>query len=161
IVFAHSNQLVGYQALNKSALAMTTYPGGGAGAKPGQYLKPAMLWSVSARTKQPELAVKVVDFYANDVAAGLVLGVERGVPPSAVVRRAVEPTLDALGRAMAQYIAFVSDKVGPLPPPPPAGAGEVQMLLRRINEQIGFGKLSVADGAKQFVKEAKAVLARG
>jgi pectin-derived oligosaccharide transport system substrate-binding protein len=33
--------------------------------------------------------------------------------------------------------------------------------LRRVNEQVGFGKLSVADGAKQFVTEAKAILARG
>ena len=34
-------------------------------------------------------------------------------------------------------------------------------VLRRVNEQIGFGRLSVADGAKQFIAEANAVLARG
>ena len=35
------------------------------------------------------------------------------------------------------------------------------MLLRRVNEQIGFGRVSVAAGAKQFMAEANAVLARG
>ena len=161
MVFANSNQLVGFQAANKSKLAMTMFPSGGAGAKPGQYLKPAMLWSVAATSKQPKAAVEVVNFYMNDKDADLVLGVERGVPASAAMRQAVEPTLDELGRAQTQYVSFIGDKVGALPPPPPAGAGEVQQLLRRVNEQVGFGKLSVAEGAKQFVTEAKAILARG
>jgi multiple sugar transport system substrate-binding protein len=161
MVFAHSNQLVGFQALVKSKLDMTMYPSGGTGAKYGQYLKPSMLLSVYARTRQPEAAVKLVDFYVANKDAGMILGVERGVPASAAVRKAVEPTLDALGNAMASYVAFVSDKVSALPVPPPQGAGEIQTVLRRVNEQIGFGRLSVADGAKQFIAEATAVLARG
>jgi multiple sugar transport system substrate-binding protein len=161
MVFAHSNQLVGFQALVKSKLGMTMYPSGGTGAKYGQYLKPSMLLSVYARTRQPEAAVKLVDFYVASKDAGMILGVERGVPASAAVRKAVEPTLDALGNAMASYVAFVSDKVSALPVPPPQGAGEIQTVLRRVNEQIGFGRLSVADGAKQFIAEATAVLARG
>jgi multiple sugar transport system substrate-binding protein len=161
MVFAHSNQLVGFQALVKSKLDMTMYPSGGTGAKYGQYLKPSMLLSVYARTRQPEAAVKLVDFYVASKDAGMILGVERGVPASAAVRKAVEPTLDELGNAMASYVAFVSDKVSALPVPPPQGAGEIQTVLRRVNEQIGFGRLSVADGAKQFIAEATAVLARG
>jgi multiple sugar transport system substrate-binding protein len=161
MVFAHSNQLVAFQALSKSKIAMTMYPSGGAAAKPGQYLKPSMLMSVSARTKQVEAAMKLVDFYVASPEAGIILGVERGVPASSPVLKAVEPTLDELGRTMAEYIAFVADKVGPLPEPPPQGAGEVQVLLRRVNEQVGFARLSAKDGAKQFVTEAKAILARG
>ena len=161
IVFAHSNQLVGFQAINKSKLGLSTYPDGGAGMKPGQYLKPAMMWSVSAQSKQQEAAVKVVSYFAGDLEAGKLLGVERGVPPSDAVRKTVTPTLDDLGRAMADYITLISDKVGPLPPPPPRGAGEIQTVLQRVNEQIGFGRLTPADGAKQFVTQAAAVLARG
>jgi multiple sugar transport system substrate-binding protein len=161
MVFAHSNQLVGFQALVKGKLGMTMYPSGGPGAKYGQYLKPAMLLSVYAKTKYPEAAVKLLDFYASDKDAGLILGVERGVPASRAVRKAVEPTLDELGKAMAAYVEFVTDKVSPLPAPPPQGAGEIQTVLRRVNEQIGFGRQSVADGAKQFMVEAAAILARG
>jgi len=134
---------------------------GGKGAKPGQYLKPAMMWSVAAQSKQAEAAVKLVSYFVADLEAGKVLGVERGVPPSSAVRNVVTPTLDDLGRAMVDYISLVSDKVGPLPPPPPRGAGEIQSVLRRVNEQVGFGRLTPADGAKQFVAEAAAVLARG
>jgi multiple sugar transport system substrate-binding protein len=161
MVFAHSNQLVGFQALVKGRLGMTMYPSGGAGAKYGQYLKPSMLLSVYSRTKHPEASAKLLDFYVANKDAGIILGVERGVPASAKVREAVQPTLEELGNAMAAYVAFVSDKVSPLPPPPPQGAGEIQTVLRRVNEQIGFGRQSVADGAKQFIAEATAVLARG
>jgi multiple sugar transport system substrate-binding protein len=161
MVFAHSNQLVGFQAINKSKLGLSTYPDGGAGAKPGQYLKPAMMWSVSAQSKQQEAAVKLVSFFVADSEAGRLLGVERGVPASAAVRETVTPMLDELGRAMADYITLISDKVGPLPPPPPRGAGEIATLLRRVNEQVGFGRLTPADGAKQFVAESSSVLARG
>jgi multiple sugar transport system substrate-binding protein len=161
IGFAHSNQLVGFQALNKNKLGLSTFPDGGPGAKPGQYLKPAMLWSVSAQSKQKEAAVKLLNFFVADPEAGKLLGVERGVPPSDAVRKAVTPTLDELSQAMADYITLISDKVGPLPPPPPNGAGEVATLLRRVNEQVGFGRLSPAEGARQFIAESNAILARG
>jgi multiple sugar transport system substrate-binding protein len=160
MVFAHSNQLVGFQALTKGKLGQSMYPAGGPGTKPGQYLKPSMLISIYARTPQPEAAAKLVDFWVSNQEAGVLLSVERGVPASATVRKAIEPTLDELGRTMAQYVGFVSDKVGPLPAPPPQGAGEIQMVLRRVNEQIGFGRMTVAAGAKQFVAEANAALAR-
>ncbi|WP_425476422.1 ABC transporter substrate-binding protein [Bradyrhizobium prioriisuperbiae] len=159
--FHQSNQLVGFQALNKSKLGLTTYPNGGKGAKPGRYLKPAMMWSVSAQSKQQEAAVKLVSFFVADLEAGKLLGVERGVPASDAVRKVVTPTLDELGRTMADYITLISDKVGPLPPPPPRGAGEIQTILRRVNELVGFGKLAPTDGGKQFVIDSTAVLARG
>ncbi len=120
-----------------------------------------MMWSVSAQSKQPEAAVKLASYFVADVEAGKILGVERGVPASDAVRKAVAPTLDELSRAMADYITLISDKVGPLPPPPPRGAGEIQTILRRVNELVGFGKLTPADGAKQFVTESTATLARG
>ncbi|HZA00868.1 MAG TPA: ABC transporter ATP-binding protein, partial [Hyphomicrobiaceae bacterium] len=148
-------------ALTKGKLGMTMYPSGGIAAKPGPYLKPSMLLSVYARSKHPDAAVKLVDFFVSNVEAGILLGVERGVPASLTVRKAVQPTLDELGKVMADYISFITDKVGPLPPPPPSGAGEIVLLLRRINEQIGFGRVSTVGGAKQFMSEANAILARG
>jgi multiple sugar transport system substrate-binding protein len=33
-------------------------------------------------------------------------------------------------------------------------------MLRRIAEQVGFGRVSVADGGKQYVSEAQAILSR-
>jgi multiple sugar transport system substrate-binding protein len=120
-----------------------------------------MLWSVSAQSKRQDDAVKLVDFFVADPEAGKVLGVERGVPPSSKVRSEISSVLGDLDRAQADYISFMSERVAALPPPPPRGAGEIATTLRRVNEQVGFGRLSPADGAKQFVTEASAILARG
>ena len=72
------------------------------------------------------------------------LGVERGVPESAAVREALSNTLDELGKAQIEFIESLGDLAGPLPPPPPAGAGEIQFALKRINEEVGFGTLARA-----------------
>jgi len=71
-----------------------------------------MMWSVAAQSKQAEAAVKLVSYFVADIEAGKVLGVERGVPPSSAVRNVVTPMLDDLGRAMADYISLVSDRLG-------------------------------------------------
>src|SRR5260370_3584258 len=103
MAFANSNQLVGFQAAVKSKLGMTMYPSGGPGSKPGQYLKPAMVWSVAASSKQPKAAVEVVDFYMNDKESDLRLGVERGGPASGAMRQAVGPTPHRLRKAPTHY----------------------------------------------------------
>lgn len=161
IVFAHSNQLTAYQALTQHPLGMTMYPTVGASSKFGHYLKPSQMFSIAASTKNPAEAIKFVDFCVRDPAGVGALSVERGVPASARTRALVSADLDALGKAMVEYIALVSTRVGDLPPPPPKGAGEIQTLLRRINEEVGFAKAKVPDAAKRFVAEAKSILARG
>lgn len=159
--FSNSNQLVGFQALNKSKLDIAMYPAGQPGAKSGQYLKPSQMWSIAATSRYPEETAKLLSYFVADTAAGKVLGVERGIPPSQPVRDATAPTLDDMGKRLSSYIAFISDKVSDLPPPPPRGAGEVLALLVRTNETIGFKRLSPTDGARQFMRDCEAILARG
>ena len=92
IDFAHSNQLVGFQALNKEKVGIAPCRSG-QGGKPGQYLKPSMLWSVST-AKNPEEAVKIVNFFVANPEGANAIGLERGVPASAKIRAALLPNLD-------------------------------------------------------------------
>ena len=161
VAFAHSNQLVAYQALTPQKLAMTMYPNVGPGSKLGHYLKPSMFWSIAATTKNPEEAIRIVNFFVAEAEGAKPIAAERGVPASAAMRKAITPELDDLGKAMVDYISFVSDKVGALPPPPPKGAGEIQFVLKRVNEEVGFGKTKVTDSGKVLVTEAASILARG
>ena len=161
LTLSNSNQLVGFQALNRRKLDIAMYPAGSSKTKSGQYLKPSQMWSIAATTKAPEATAKLLSYFVADIEAGKVLGVERGIPASTPVRQAIEPSLDELGKRGAAYIAFVSDKVRDLPPPPPRGAGEVLALMVRTNETIGFGKMSVADAARQFMRECAEIIDRG
>ena len=99
ISFAHSNQFVAYQGINKDKLGMMPYPVPAKDGKPGQYLKPSMLMSVSASSKNKDAAVAFVNYLVEDPAAAKILGVERGVPASEAMRKELAPTLDALGQA--------------------------------------------------------------
>ena len=161
VAFAHSNQLVAYQALTPQKLAMTMYPNVGPGSKLGHYLKPSMFWSIAATTKNPEEAIRIVNFFVAEAEGAKPIAAERGVPAFAAMRKAITPELDDLGKAMVDYISFVSDKVGALPPPPPKGAGEIQFVLKRVNEEVGFGKTKVTDSGKVLVTAAASILARG
>ncbi len=161
LTFSNSNQHVGFQALNKRKLDIAMYPAGSSKTKSGQYLKPSQMWSIAATSKAPEAAARLLSYFVADIEAGKILGVERGIPASKPVRDAIEPSLDTISRRGLNYIAFISDKVRDLPPPPPRGAGEVLALMVRTNEIIGFGKKSVTEAARDFMRECDSIITRG
>lgn len=131
--FAHSNQLVAYQALTKEAGDDDVSQ-----RRPRREIRPLpqAVDAVEHRRhdqENAEEAARIVNFYVADPDGARAIGAERGVPASARIRSILAPELDELGKAMVDYISFVSDKVGELPPPPPKGAGEIQFVLKRVN----------------------------
>ena len=157
MVFSHSNLLVAWQGVNKGKLGMMPYP---RGEKPGQYYKPSMQMSIAASAANPREAAKVINFIATDPEAGNILQVERGVPPSAKLRGAILAELDEMAKAQVEFISLIADKVTPIPPPPPKGAGENEQLLRRVYEKISLGQATVPAAASEFHGEAARVLER-
>ena len=53
------------------------------------WYKASMLWSASAKTKNPEAAVAWINWFANDQAAADIDKAERGIPPNAEILAAV------------------------------------------------------------------------
>lgn len=157
--FIHSNQIVAFQALNKNKLALGAFPRGKTGSS-GHYIKPSQMMSLSAKTKSPEEAAKIIQAMVTDPESVRILGIERGVPCSVAARAVLSPELDAIGKMQLDYVATMTKVAVPLPPPPPKGAGEVENLLRRVGEAVAFGRLSVKDGAQQFHTETEGILAR-
>jgi hypothetical protein len=124
--------------------------GGGIGAKPGQFYRPASSWSIYARSKAPEVAAAFIAFFLNDPEAAKVLGVERGVPMAPATRELILPTLKPVERATVDYVNFIADKLGPYPAPPPKGSQQFGRVLKRVADTVAFGNASVADGAAQL-----------
>jgi multiple sugar transport system substrate-binding protein len=157
MVFSHSNLLVAWQGLNKNTLGMTPYP---RGERHGQYYKPSMQMSIAATAASPREAARAIAFLLTHPSAGNILQVERGVPPSARMRGAILGQLDAMAKAQVEYISLIADRVSPIPPPPPRGAGEIEQLLRRVYEKVSLGQSNVPAAATEFHDEAGRVLAR-
>lgn len=158
---AGSNQLVGFQAVMEDKVAIVGYPRTAAGQGGGHYRKPSMFFSITTASQKKELAAEFLNFFISDAGAAEVLGVERGIPASAAMRDLVEPKLDEQNKAAMAFVTNLGDLLGPLPPPPPASAGEIEgALLPNVGQEVGFGARTPEDAAAYYVAEATAILAR-
>lgn len=58
------------------------------------------------------------------------------------------------------YVTWVEKNSSPMDPPDPIGSAEVSRLLRDMQEQILYRKLSVEEAAAKFMREANIILAK-
>jgi multiple sugar transport system substrate-binding protein len=158
---SNSNQLIIHQSINPDTLTITSYPRIAAGVGGGHYRKPSQFWSVSGAAADKEAAAAFISYFVNDVEAGKILGVERGIPCSAAVREAITPLLSEQDQIALNFVSSLGDLLGPLPPSPPAAAGEIDTsLLRVLSQEVAFGGRSAEEAGTFFVTEAEAILAR-
>jgi multiple sugar transport system substrate-binding protein len=161
IIFSNSNQLVAHQALNKAKLTISNFPRISTDAPGGHYRKPSMFFSVGGSSSAQENAAKFINYFVTDKDANMILGVERGIPCSKAVRDALAPTLNAQDQISLNFVANLGPLVSPIPPSPPAAAGEIDStLIRTIGQEVGFGQMSPEDAGPSFVQQAKDILSR-
>lgn len=162
IGMAYSNQMIGYQQIMKNKIGIAMLPRAEKGGPSGHYYRPALIWSVGATTKHGEEAAKFINFFVNDVEAGKILGVERGVPLSPKVREAILPSLNPTEAETVNYVNLLKDQVGSYPAPAPLGATEFdQRVLRPIADELAFERISVGEAAERLVNEGKATVRAG
>lgn len=123
--------------------------------KIGQYAKPAMMFSIAQRSEKKKAAAKLIDFLINDLEAGKILGMSRGMPANAKLRDQVGPTLTGPPVVGYQFEQQVAAKLEPAPPPPPKGAGTVKATFQRIYDYVIFERLSIQAAAEKLVAEAQ------
>ena len=80
------------------------------------WYKASMLWSASAKTKNPEAAIAWINWFANDQEAANIDKAERGIPPNSEILAAVTPNLSPRSRGSRS----TSPKSSPRWPPPPS-----------------------------------------
>jgi multiple sugar transport system substrate-binding protein len=161
IMWSNSNQLIVHQSVNPDKLGMTNYPRINATTGGGHYRKPSQFWSMASTSKQKEASADFISFFVNDIEAGKILQVERGIPCSAAVRDAITPLLDEQNQISLNFVSSLGDLLGPLPASPPNAAGEIdQSLLDVLADEVAFGQRTPEDAGKFFVEEATAILAR-
>ena len=158
--FIHSNQLVAMQKLVPDELNITMIPNQKDG-KPGQYLKPSMLISMArlgGRSGGRREADELLHHRRRR---------QRHPPDRARRDRATPASASASAercrtprRRSSTISTWSATHVGPLPPPPPKNAGELDRALLPAWESVAFKKVDVKQAAKDYYENAKAVLAR-
>ena len=124
------------------------------------WLKAAMFMSAAQTTKHPDQAVAFINYFLNDLDANKILLAERGIPISSKLQSELKPLMSPTDQEVFEYIAYVTQHSSPIDPPDPPGYAEIYKLLQNIDAQIDFGKISVADAAKQFRTQANQILAK-
>lgn len=147
----------GYDAVRKGELRLAPYPSQDRNLL-GSYRKPSQLLSASARTKNKDAAVKLINFLLNDPDAGRILGANRGLPANLRIRANVATTVTGPDKLIFDYETNVDKALGDAPQAPPKGDGAVYKLMQRMNEEIVFGRSSVDDAVGRFFTEAKQAL---
>lgn len=159
MAIAFSNQLLGYQAAVKNTLGITTLPLTSPSGPSGLFYRPGLHFGIASTSQNPELAAKFIDFFINDLGAGKILGVERGVPVNVDVKNAVVPLIDEVSKRTVDYISSIADRVGPYPPPVPVGASEFDTrAFRPLADKVAFGQVTPAEAAEQLIAEGGRIL---
>lgn len=155
-----SNLLTAYQdASNEGVeLAMTTVPTDN--VMLSNYLKPSMLFAVSATTENQDEAVAVLNYLINSVEANEILLGERGVPISTAIVEAISPKLSTTEEAVMAYINdVITPNCSPFGPPDPTGTSEVIDLLKNLEEKVGYGEYTPEQAAEEYFTKGNKIFA--
>ncbi|MBQ9643123.1 MAG: extracellular solute-binding protein [Lachnospiraceae bacterium] len=127
------------------------------------YLKPSQFFSITTDTKNPDLAVAVLNYLINDVEANTLLRAERGIPANTEVAAAIAEEVskvDASYPIIVDYLDFVGDNSSAIFPPLPGYAGTVNTdVIQHLTEEAldPASSETAEDLGAAFVDEANQV----
>ncbi|WP_420112226.1 ABC transporter substrate-binding protein [Pseudactinotalea sp.] len=154
-----SNQLGAVEAAAGKEFAVLRFPSlQGDALQRKAWYKASMLWSVSARTENPEAAVEFINWIINSTEAGEIELAERGIPANTEVAAAIESQLDGTQQRVLQFINDIVPELGDTPIAPPPGGGQFGALLLRYATDMLFGNTDAAGAAQGFHDELVAEL---
>jgi multiple sugar transport system substrate-binding protein len=154
-----SNQVEATTKATGSELLVLRYPSlTGKATDRKAWYKASMLWSASARTKEPEEVLKLINWWVNSPECANINLAERGIPPNTEILAAIKPKLSPEQANVAKFIEDIKPELADVPIAPPPGGGKLNDILQRYQTDVLGGASSPADAAQKFVDEAKSNL---
>jgi multiple sugar transport system substrate-binding protein len=153
----YSNYLIAYSTTTKNSIGLAPFPNGDAGALPGHFPRPALIWSISRDSKHPEAAAGFVNWWVTSPDAAKINGVERGVPVLESMRAVIRPTLTETEQATIDYLDLLKGRMAPFRPWPMGGVEFDTTILKPAATLVAFGNATPAEGARKVLDDAKAL----
>ena len=122
------------------------------------WYKASMLWSASAKTKNPEAAVAWINWWVNSTEAVDIDKAERGIPANSELQAHVQSKLSPAQQTVSKFITDIKPELAATPIAPPPGGGTLVEVMFRNMTDVLFERASVADAAKKFADELKSNL---
>ena len=159
LYLSNSNQLEAINAAAGTEMDLLRLPSlAGKAAERKAWYKASMLWSASAKTKDPDAVVKWINWWVNSTDAQAIDKAERGIPCNSELQSFITPQLSGAQQKVSKFIADIKPELGTTPIAPPPGGGKLGDVLFRYATDVMFGKSSPADAGEGFVDEMKSDL---
>jgi multiple sugar transport system substrate-binding protein len=156
LALSNSNQLEAITAAAGTDLSMLRYPTiAGNSAERKAWYKASMLWSASARTKNPDAAVAFISWLVNSPDAANILLAERGMPANSEMQTAIKPKLSKVQQTVQTFLNDIQPELADTPIAPPPGGGKIGDVMLRFATEVLFGRQSTAEAAQKFMDEMK------
>lgn len=156
-----TNELQAYQDGSNCELELACWPDPSDATAPSAYFKPSMFWSVSENSAVKDAAAQFINFFTNDPDCFDIIGIDRAMPISSVIREHIAPQLDATSQKVSAYLDYLGQegKTSPIMKPDAAASGEVEALFTEYFEAVQYGQVDdMTAWAQQFMDEANALL---
>jgi multiple sugar transport system substrate-binding protein len=138
-----SNQVAAYQSAMTDVLGATTLPKGG---EKSYQIQMSQYIGINKNSKNLEAAALFVNFFVTSPEAGAILGTNRGVPCSPVVRQAISASATPADAAVYHIYDVVADRTIPQGPNLPNDQ-EFVSELQLLGQNVAYGKVTVDQGA--------------
>lgn len=156
---AWSNQVEAYLRVAPGEIGITTHPCSNPDA--ANYLKPSMLWSISADCENPDLAVELMNWYFHNVDCNKIDLAERGLPVIPEVADAIYEDLSDANKAASAYIYdVVTPHCSPINPPNGLHYEEANTLFMEMANSVAYGFMTAREAAETFVEQGSAIMAQ-
>ena len=139
---------------------MTHLPRLRADGPAANFVKPALFFSRTAQSRNPEEAARFVNFITNDIEVNRILMAERGVPIANRIREDHAPKVDEFTRMAFDFVGRVTEDSSPIPPPETAGHRQIinNVFWNLFIDPVSFGEISVEEGVALLRREAEQIL---
>jgi len=141
-----SNQVAAYQAAMTDTLAATPLPKGG---EKSYTIQMSQYIGINKNSKNLEAAAIFVNYFVTSPEAGKILGTNRGIPCSPVVRKAIAENATPIDAAVYHIYDVVADRTIPQGPNLPNDQ-EFVNELQLLGQKVAYGKLTVEQGANEL-----------
>ncbi len=154
-----SNQIEALDAAAGTDLKILRFPSlAGKATERKAWYKASMLWSASAKTKNPDAVIALIDWWVNSAEAASFNLAERGIPANTEIAASIQSKLSKPQQGVATFINDIKPEISGTPQAPPPGGGTLGSVMLRYQTEVLFGRQSTADAASKFVDEVKSNL---
>lgn len=158
-----TNQLAAYEQGSGCELKMVPCPDWSDATRPSTYFKPSMFWSVAESSENKDAAVKLIDFLTNDPECFDIVGTDRAMPISSVIREYLAPKLDENSQEVSAILDYLGQegKTSKIMNPDLACHSDVQTLYTEYYEMVQYRLVDdLTAHAQAFIDEANAIITR-